>query len=220
MRRRVPACLAASIALIAISCVAPEPESEPEPEPNKETTFAYDCEGTYVVTRTEGLDKLWVFLPGQTVALKHVRAASGARYEGDGVLFWSHGDEAMLEVPGSDRKNCSVDRRASILEDAKLRGVDFRGTGNEPGWVLEIGPDRILFSYDYGEGRAVFPMLTPEQDNAGRRTVYSGRNEEHAIRIMLAGESCADTMSDETFETTVEVTLGDRKYRGCGQPLH
>jgi hypothetical protein len=42
------------------------------------------------------------------------------------------------------------DRLASILEDARRRGVAVRGTGDEPSWLLEVFDDRIVFVTAFG----------------------------------------------------------------------
>jgi len=44
----------------------------------------------------------------------------------------------MLEAEEGIRLNCRNNRAMAICVDAKLRGVDFRAVGNEPGWNLEI----------------------------------------------------------------------------------
>ena len=45
---------------------------------------------------------------GETLAVAQlVRAASGAKYEAQpGIVFWTRGDEALVEWPGVDRLNC------------------------------------------------------------------------------------------------------------------
>ena len=46
---------------------------------------------------------------GAPIVAQQVRAASGAKYEGDlGVMFWTKGDEAMVEWPQGSRFNCRV----------------------------------------------------------------------------------------------------------------
>jgi len=48
---------------------------------------------------------------GQTVALDHVQAASGAHYagrwNGEDWSFWEHGGEATLAVPGKPAMTCT-----------------------------------------------------------------------------------------------------------------
>ncbi len=117
--------------------------------------------------------------------------------------------------------NCEHDRRASIWEHAKLSGVDFRAVGNEPGWVLEIREgNRLSLSYDYGQSNLEADISVSRSDAATRSTRYVGYAGERRIEVLLVGESCPDTMVDETYPTRVEVTFDDRRLTGCGRPLH
>ena len=191
------------------------------------TTYAFDCEGDYVVAHFPdepgegGTEEMVLFLPDKTLLLSHVPSGSGAKYSNGSVTFWMKGyDEALLEIADCTTKHCDGDRKKSLVEDAKLRGVDFRALGNEPGWVLEIGPDAIVFEYDYGAKRTRFPLPVPQVDTAKRRTVYAVRAEAHDLSIVLEGKECHDSMSGDGFEVTVTVTLDGREFRGCGHALH
>ena len=75
-------------------------------------TIFYDCEDDSAMAA--------VFVPGDPTAARlkrggtlavarQVRSASGAKYEaGSGVVFWSKGNEALVEWPQGDRFNCRV----------------------------------------------------------------------------------------------------------------
>ena len=39
------------------------------------------------------------------------------------------------------------------------------------------------------------------------------------MKITLRRQTCADTMSDETFPYTVDIEVEGAKRRGCGQTL-
>jgi len=114
----------------------------------------------------------------------------------------------------------------SVWEHAKLSGVDFRGTGNEPGWFIEIRDDleardgkRILFVFDYGQQEAILHTSDSEPEPGLRRTVYRGENGDLQIVVEIEGNPCLDTMSGEQFESTVTVEFQGRTYRGCGRAL-
>jgi len=79
-------------------------------------------------------------------------AASGAHYAAGNVSVWNKGREATLDLEGRVSR-CVENRPRSILEDARDRGVELRGTGNEPGWVLELFTDRMVFIDAYGTRR-------------------------------------------------------------------
>jgi membrane-bound inhibitor of C-type lysozyme/uncharacterized membrane protein len=184
-------------------------------------TYVYECNDGYgFVARIEG-EKAWLFLPNGTISLPPVRSASGARYSDGSITFWSKGEEALLETDENSHRNCRNNRRKAIWEDAKLNGIDFRAVGNEPAWYLEIRTgDKIVFVGDYGQSRYQFVTPEPRIDQQSRITIYEAQEGEHQAVIRIEGRACGDTMSDETFESTVTVTLDGKKYRGCGRALH
>lgn len=217
--------------LLVAGCTTPAPRPDPESGPPQRPgqTFVFECgadstEALSFVMRTgPGETALW--LPPRFgrpyLVLGQTRAASGARYEGDGVVLWTKGRGARLEVDGEALPACLENRRRSIWEHAKLSGVDFRATGNEPGWHLELRRgERMRFVYDYGQRQAVTPMPEPLTDQAARRTVYHAVTEADDLTVTLEGEPCSDDMSGEAFETTVTVLLNGTTYRGCGRALH
>jgi putative lipoprotein len=162
-----------------------------------------------------------LFLPEQTISLTHVPSGSGAKYSEDQITYWSKGDEALLEIGDEKHANCKNNRAIAIWEDAKLRGVDFRAIGNEPGWNLEIiKSEKIVFVGDYGQERYEFITTEPSIDRQARTTVYDVQNDKHELSVIIIGRRCNDTMSGEAFETTVSVILDGKKYRGCGKALH
>lgn len=187
-------------------------------------TYAYDCDdGTEVVAHFEnrsGRNEVVLFLPGRTVRLPAVPAASGTKY-GDGeTSWWGKGiDETRLEIAGAEPCLCRLNPARTKWEDAKLRGVDYRALGNEPGWVLEIGPKGLLFVTDYGETRHHFPMVDPETDAAARASTWRTATEEHKLEVTIVGEPCVDD-GDVAYASRVEVILDGRSHTGCGQALH
>lgn len=187
-------------------------------------TYVFDCDSNAgpvrVVTRA-GPGELAIWLPeppgGRYLVLGQVRAASGAKYEGDGVVFWNRGEEAMLSVDGIGYPGCTLNRPASIWEHAKLSGVDYRAVGNEPGWHMEIRDgDRISVTYDYGESTLEVAAPEPTVDAANRRSEYRVGD----LHVLIVGEPCSDTMSGEAFESRVTVRIDGRELHGCGRALH
>jgi membrane-bound inhibitor of C-type lysozyme len=155
-----------------------------------------------------------------TRTLPQVRAASGARYQDSVMQFWNKGDRATLECEPGPPVDCREIRSLSLLEDARVRGVTFRGVGNEPGWLLEIGPDhRLMFEDGYGSRRVVFHSLPPRNDSPPGITIHENTSSAQRLKVTLRRENCADTMSDETYPHTVDIEMDGVKRRGCGRPL-
>jgi len=216
------------VLIAVVACAGREPPATggvagpPGPTGRPLTAFFYQCDdGSSVVAKlVDHGQAAWLFLPGRTVRLPHVPAASGAKYSDGQVTFWSKGREALVEAGAAGSRRCNENRRRSIIEDAKLRGADFWATGNEPGWTLEIDWHSILFVTNYGQDSFHFPRPDPGVDQARATTSYTARDAGHGITVRLSGAACRDSMSGEAFETTVQITLDGRVYQGCGQPLH
>jgi membrane-bound inhibitor of C-type lysozyme/uncharacterized membrane protein len=184
-------------------------------------TYVYECSDGYGFVARIQKEKAWLFLPKKTASLPHVPSGSGAKFSEGQMTYWSKGDEALLEIGDEKHTDCKNNRAKAIWEDAKLRGVDFRAIGNEPGWNLEIiQREKIVFVGNYGQDR--YEFINPERssDQQARSTVYSVRNDQHQLSVMIVGRLCHDTMSGEALESTVTVILNGKQYRGCGKPLH
>lgn len=101
-----------------------------------------------------------------------------------------------------------------IVRSAESRGVEFRASGNEPGWTLEILADRLVFVGSYGAERAITPRPAPHLESG--ETVYAAVTEAHRLTVRIRRTPCADSMSGERYDANVEVELDGRRYRGCG----
>jgi uncharacterized membrane protein len=105
------------------------------------------------------------------------------------------------------------------IEGAQLRGANFWATGNEPGWTLEIGPEKTVLVTNYGERRYEIPTPPPEIDMGLKRTTYQGKSGGVEIVIQITGVPCQDSMSGESFGNSVEVRVGPDRVTGCGTTL-
>lgn len=222
--------LLATMLVLAAACGSedPTPTVANDPAAEPAVTAVFNCEAnntafTFTV-RTMG-QHLALWLPMEFnrpyVVLESVRAASGAKYEVENVMVWLHGDEAMLDLDGQTFKGCRRDAYASIWEHAKLNGVDFRATGNEPGWTLEISGRVLLdLNYDYGASRIQVESSKPVSNNEELRTTYTAESDGTSLTIDIFGRTCTDSMSGAQFESTVTVNIGDRVLHGCGRALH
>lgn len=215
-RAAVPALvLLAGCTAVAVAGEVPAPPGEAS-----QHARAWHCEdGRFLVSSLRKKD-LWLFLPGETVRLSPAPAASGAKYSDELVTFWSKGEEAMLETPHG-RIGCMLDHEASVWEDAKLRGADFRAVGNEPGWHLELfsGQPSLLVS-DYGRQRLNFEPAGPLAMTPGPGSLFTGQAQGLDIVVLVTPGPCRDTMVDRQYESRVRVLLGDRVLSGCGRALH
>jgi uncharacterized membrane protein len=205
--------------------VAPPPAAASAEVPPPEgvlRAYVWDCDGGLTL-RMKNLyreDAITLEMHEGPRRLPLVESASGAKYSDGSLTFWTKGDTAIFERPGTAPVNCRESRYASLLADARERGVRFRGRGNEPGWTVEVGPGpRLEFETNYGQDRHTFDAATESgSEMSGARVVRAEQGGEQ-IKVSVTTDDCADDMSGEHFEQRVIVEFDGKTFRGCGTAL-
>ena len=221
MTQRMLPAMALGILMTACAGADTEPSAatadfQPDERPMGKT-LVYECTGAEFIARV-GPGEMALWLEDRYLVLSQVRSASGTKYEEGDVMFWSKGEEALLEVDGQRYNDCRLNHARAPWEDARRRGVNFRALGNEPGWQLEIRDgEHLLFVGDYGASRTLLrdPTLVEEP---GERVYRAGEGEQ-ALEVTISDQFCTDTMKGEEFPFTVTVRQGFKTYYGCGRDL-
>lgn len=180
--------------------------------------LAYECDELLVLVIVDANTAVINF-KGANLELAQSPAASGARYTNEQAEFWSKGDDASITVNGQPLTNCRNKPEQLPWAEAKARGIDFRATGNEPGWLLELDADlQIEFVGDYGSYRVITPVPVPDLDSP-QRSSYHAVTESHDLLLTIETKPCQDSMSGVQFPQQVRILLDGRAYNGCGKPL-
>ncbi|MCH8476640.1 MAG: MliC family protein [Wenzhouxiangella sp.] len=158
-------------------------------------------------------------LPWADIELEQVVAASGARYAGGDVEFWTRGqDEARLTLDDEQAQACHRSEGLSPWTRARQNGVHFRATGNEPGWLVEVGgggEPSVSLSLDYGSRMLDFDEASWDQDRMNLTADSPGNH----LEIALTETECVDSMVGWTFPLRVEMRLNDTSLQACGRFL-
>ena len=77
------------------------------------STFNYVCADDFAFRVEIDGPTVRVLLPETTAELRRAEAASGAKYQGDGVTFWSKDNGALLETPAGTHRDCTQRSAAS-----------------------------------------------------------------------------------------------------------
>ena len=209
------------------TCTASEKQKQPiytqkTPLPTTESSsYVYDCDNGYRFTARIEDEKAWLFLPDRTVMLPQIKAANSPKFSDGRITFRPKANLTILDTGQEVYNHCRNNRAEAIWEDAKFRGVSFRAVGNEPGWQIEITHGaHILYVGDYGITRHEFQTPAPLVDQQTGETTYRVKVTGHDVTIVLKGQRCRDTMSDEEFDAKVTVIFDGRELRGCGRALH
>lgn len=137
--------------------------------------------------------------------------------DAEGTL-WFVTDTRTAVVPGSGEPvELRMVRASSPWEDAKSRGIGFRGIGTEPGWLVEVGRGEspaLRAELDYG-GRKIDVARTEALADGFRGKTADGT----AVSLKIVKQTCNDGMSDATYPASTTLTVGDQTYHGCGRFL-
>jgi uncharacterized membrane protein len=207
---RVPAaCPAIAIAMLIIlelACSRPNDRAS-----LAGSTRAYRCEDGYRFVARFEPERVWLFVGDQTLSLPQIPSTSGVHFTDGRVTFREIDNQASTDASGEPHERCMNRPSAVPWEEARLRGVDFRATGQDPAWTLEIDEGSGIVFGD-GQTRLTFPAARAP-DN-----VIEVSSEGRSIRIERTPAECSDP-TGERLDTFVRVLVDGREYRGCGRRL-
>jgi uncharacterized lipoprotein YbaY/uncharacterized membrane protein len=164
--------------------------------------------GNQSVTIGYTADPMHLTIGKETIVMRPVEAASGARFAVTGdptTTFWSKGDRALLVLRGQTFPECTR---------VETQTAAFRATGNEPGWRLEITDAKMTFIGDYGKTRIEAPTPAVETTAAFRR--YAARTGGHDLIATIFDLPCRDTMSGMPYPNEFVVMVDGKQLNGCG----
>lgn len=109
--------------------------------------------------------------------------------------------------------------QASPWEQARTRGIAFRGIGNEPGWLVEVGTGELPALHaelDYGERKIDVERVQSLSGALG----YTGTTSDGVeVELQLQRGDCSDGMSDQTYPASAKLSVDGKAYTGCGRFL-
>ena len=196
---------------------ATEPVSTPAPPPvqtlrgmykNKrgQRTF-YDCADgkTYrVLDETKTLDSLYR------------EACEPTPYEGESVYAVVQGRLENTQS-GSTLRISQIDTLRTQNRRNTCMPYEFWCVGTEPFWSLLISEaEGGMFFKMLGEERGkVYPWAKPSQQ--GNTWTYKSSNTAtgEKIEVIIRKEFCSDGMSDQRYEYSVSLQIGEQKLIGC-----
>jgi putative lipoprotein len=207
----------AAVAPTAEAPATPPPADVAPPE-GVLRAYVWECDGglTLNMKNLYREDAITLDMHEGPRKLPLVVSASGARYSDGSITFWTKGSTATFERAGSAPVECRELRARSLMADARERGVRYRGTGNEPGWLVEIGPgSRLTYVTLFGEERHEFANVTERDGEDTGVRVFIEDTDKGPFKVTVARETCLDDMSGGEFEHRMIVEWGEEARRGC-----
>ncbi len=155
---------------------------------------------------------------GCQMPLLRVPAATGVRYENPAVVFQDNTSQAFLQRKPGPPHTCREVALMSQIEDARIRGVTWRGHGVNSDWHIDVGPGPGLTLVRAGAAPLVFARPTSIADPNTNTTVYSARQGNNTITVKLTDLMCRDKVGN-TLPGSADVVLDGVALEGCGVPL-
>ncbi|HXE37860.1 MAG TPA: hypothetical protein VN639_05250 [Azonexus sp.] len=118
--------------------------------------------------------------------------------------------ELMAVVEGGALKASALNL-AQVEGRCQLPGTSdeaWRAAGNEPGWVLAAGGERIVLKR-HGQPDLTAPYLAAKQD--GKAVVFAADH----LAVRLENVICRESTGDAVFGWTASVTANDQALQGC-----
>jgi heat shock protein HslJ len=129
-------------------------------------------------------------------------AASGARFgDGAGNGFWSRGNRATVTLDGVDLPECMPVIKTTLPLVAR---------GNEPGWVVTLTHEGVVYSGQDGTRREA-PL--PAATEAGGATIFDTGA---GLAVSVTDVICRDNMTGMPHPYSVDLTLDGQQLSGCG----
>ncbi len=155
---------------------------------------------------------------GCQMPLTRVPAASGVRYENGAALFHEKGNEAVLQRKPGPSLSCREITLMSQIEDARIRGVTWRGHGVDGDWHIDVGPGPGLTLVRAGAPPLVFARPTSVSDPNTNTTVYSAKQGNSTLSLKLTDLKCSDKAGN-TLPGSADAVLDGTTLEGCGVAL-
>ena len=139
-----------------------------------------------------------------TKALDSVGLAAGKRLY---VELMAVVDGGMLRASG-----LNLARTEGRCQQTGGNEESWRASGNEPGWLLAIGPEVVVLKR-LGQPDVNVPGAPTVRDGGVVR--FEARTEASRIKARFENKVCHDTMADAVFGWMATVEINGQTLKGC-----
>lgn len=98
-------------------------------------------------------------------------------------------------------------------------GNELVAMGNEPFWSLTINPSKNVLRFKTPDGDSInapVPERITDPNGSFRYTAGVASGE---LTVLFRPDSCVDSMTGQRFDYRADVTVGGKRYAGCGMSL-
>jgi uncharacterized membrane protein len=95
----------------------------------------------------------------------------------------------------------------------------FEAHGTEPGWFVQLYPDRLRLLVEYGQDSVI---ISDAFENVETKTdyTYNKNTQGSNLELIIKNNSCIDAGSGDKLPKEVMVKWKEKSYKGCGKFLN
>lgn len=123
---------------------------------------------------------------------------------------WLNHRISLVRALGGDWMDAELRQQRHPPAKSQIR--NFRATGNEPGWLVEVNGQSLTLVTDYGQHRQLFVTPRPQHDRTQGTTRYLISADKE---LLLREETCQDDMKGTSFPARAILTIDGSVFRGC-----
>lgn len=141
----------------------------------------------------------------------------------DRGLLLLYNDENKPEGPLAGMRllqKIDADMQRDQWDEELEQGIDFRATGNEPFWLMNIDfEEMIMFKTMNGDSvTAEVPEIELEEESGARE--FATNTGAGSLSIAYFPVGCIDSMSGSPHDYRVHVEFNGKGYIGCGDLIN
>lgn len=133
-------------------------------------------------------------------------------------------DHSPVEAvsPKNQYLNDSV-KENSVHYNTLKNGIDFKATGNEPFWLLEIDADKFIHFKALNGYEIKTPVSEGAQSADANVTRYRSITGQGELIVQIAQQECINDMSGKKSDYSVSINIKNdtdidyTTYKGCGE---
>ncbi|MFK7920530.1 MAG: META domain-containing protein [Bacteroidia bacterium] len=118
-----------------------------------------------------------------------------------------------------------VPQEAEVINTLEIPTLpDFKASGNEPAWMLEIEDAKSMRFKSFGLESFELLLSVPQavKNETTQETIYTSNSKAGNLEVRILRKPCMDAMSGKSFSYEVKVkakpsnATQDYQYEGCG----
>ncbi len=146
---------------------------------------------------------------GQSHILPQLISASGARYGNNEIIAWNKGEELMVTYKKEEFTAYKKD-----FNEIDPDTFNFTGSGQEPGWMIEIKEDKLILDFDYAMNKLTIDRDYIRVEREEDKIIYSLMSSFLDLEIKIINERHFDIMSGELYLYTLELESDNHRQIG------